>query len=655
MNLRHYYVGCKGWRNQTWIKEESFYPANLDPKDYLAYYAKIFDFVEVNLSGKNRNPANTTTTTTTRAPISSGSSSYYSNIINKFTFRKWAENTPDNFRFAVKLSSEIIGGNDGYTDTNKISNFLEELAPLEKKILAIGIKTPSKLTLNSGKEWLNNILDVCTYHGYSVALEFDHFSWFQDLTYNILKKYNAAVVWCNNNNGCGSYPVVTADFLYLRISQNEKNWIEKIKEREIEEKELDFAIVVVEQPSKANYVLKLLNLSEKKYGHSQWLDRVIMSVDLNAFYPSCEELRDPALKGKPHAVIMTDQQPQHRGDNITKGVVASCSYEARKSGVTSAMALSKAKELCPGLILHPVDMPYYRQVSEKVMSVLEEHSDILEQTSIDEAYLDCTRKIIEDNTTEQFNIQEYATRIKSSVKHECGLLCSIGVAPTKSAAKVASDFNKPDGLTIIYPDKLVKFFKNLEVERISGIGVKTQHILKEEMGIQTIGQLANCDVQRLTERFGKKNGIWMWQVANGRDNERVIPRGDHVSLSTEQTLNRYTTDKKVILSYLNELADEIHERLRREGYEFKTIGIKLVRSDFSIETREMSFANYQNKRESIVSVLEELLDRFYFSNDNSNKRSTATMAVRKVGIKASNLVRMEKKKPPQQKTLLDYL
>jgi DNA polymerase IV (archaeal DinB-like DNA polymerase) len=278
-------------------------------------------------------------------------------------------NTPGNFRFAIRLPLEIIGGNNGTTDTNKISDFLEEFAPLEEKVLAIVIRTSSKLTLNNGREWLDNILDVCTYYGYSIALEFDHFSWFQDLTYSILKKYNVAIVWSsNNNNGSGSYPVVTADFLYLRISQNEKKWIEKIKERETKEKELDFAIVVVEQPSTANYVLKLVDLSEKKYGHSRWLGRVIMSVNLNAFYPSCEELRDPALKGKPHAVIMTDQQPQHIGDNITKGVVASCSYEARKSGVMSAMAL------------------------------------------------DCTKKILEDNTTEQFNIEKYATRIESSIK-----------------------------------------------------------------------------------------------------------------------------------------------------------------------------------------------------------------------------------------------
>ena len=658
MNLRHYYVGCKGWRTQRWVKEEVFYPANLDPKDYLAYYAKVFDFVEVNLNSNNSVISSTTT-----PAVSSGSGIYHSNINNKLPFKKWAENTPSNFRFAIKLHSEIIGDNNYSTGTNNITNILEELAPLEEKILAIVIKAPSKLTLSDGREWLYYILDTCTCHRYSVALEFDHFSWYQDLTYNILNKYNAAIVWSdtnddNNNNhtatGIISNSVVTADFLYLRIARNEKKWIEKIKEREKQEKEIDFAILVVERPSKASHILKLLHLSQKKYGQRQWLGRVIISVDLNAFYPSCEELRDPMLKGKPHAVIMTDQQEQHVGNNITKGVVASCSYEARKYGVTSAMALSKAKELCPGLILHPVDIPYYRQVSEKVMSVLAEYSDILEQTSIDEAYLDCSKKIVEDDSTKQLYIEEYAARVKSSIKQESGLLCSIGVAPTKSAAKIASDFNKPDGLTIIYPDKLMEFLKNLEVEWISGIGVKTQKVLKEEMGIQTIGQLAKCDVQRLTERFGKKNGIWMWQVANGRDSEQVMPREDHVSLSTEQTLNRYTTDKKMILSHLNKLADEIFERVSREGYEFRTIGIKLVRSDFSIETREISFANYQNKHDSIVSVLRGLLDRFYFPDEDHNKRATA-VAVRKVGIKVSNLMRVEKKKPPHQKTLLDYL
>jgi len=387
-------------------------------------------------------------------------------------------------------------------------------------------------------------------------------------------------------------------------------------------------------------VLKLLNLPEKmNTGQNYWIGRVIMCVDLDAFYPSCEELRDSSLVGKPHATIMTDQQ---EGNNITKGVVASSSYEARKLGVRSAMPLSKARELCPSLILKPVDIPYYQQVSNKVMSMLEGYADILEQTGIDEAYLDCTKKVVS-------NIEHYALDIKKTIEDQCNLRSSIGVAPTKSAAKMASDFQKPDGLTIFYPNQLQKFLENLEVERVSGIGAKTQQVLKEEMGIRTIGQLAKYDVQNLMGRFGKKNGLWMWQVANGRDEDPVIPREDHISLSTERTLDSFTKDKKVILRFLlNELVDELYERVTRRGYHFKTVAVKIVRSDFSVETREISYSNFQIRKESIASVVEELLDRFSFDD--------STARIRKVGLKVSKLIRLENKKPSglKQKTLLDY-
>jgi DNA polymerase IV (DinB-like DNA polymerase) len=516
------------------------------------------------------------------------------------------------------------------------------------------IEQPRELTLKDGREWLEEILDICNYHGYSAALEFNHFSWFQDLTYNILKKHNAALIWSDNRYPY--HPVVTADFLYLRITENEKKWIEKIKEKGREEADdIDSVIVVVDSPTKANTVLNVLNLPVRKYDYNQWIGKVIMCVDLNAFFPSCEELRDPMIVGKPHAVIMTEQK-----ENITKGAVASCSYEARNFGVRSAMSLSKAKELCPTLVLRPVDISYYRQVSEKVMNILEEYADVLEQSSIDEAYLDCTnkmmmRRMMTTETATATAIEQYASTIKKAIKERIGLLTSVGVAPTKSAAKIASDFQKPDGLTIIYPDQLQKFFEHLGVERISGIGPKTQQILKE-MGAETIGQLAKHDVQKLIEKFGKKNGIWMWRVANGRDDEAVMPREDHISLSTEQTLDSFTGNKETILKYLNQLVDEIYERIRQQGYEFKTVGVKLVRSDFSIETRETSFSNFQNKRESIASVIEGLLDRFSFV-DSTTTTTTITRTlptVRKVGIKVSNLVRIEKKKPLTQKTLLDY-
>jgi DNA polymerase IV (archaeal DinB-like DNA polymerase) len=572
----------------------------------------------------------------------------YSNKLHddRLLFEKWVTDTPHNLRFTIKLPRYII------EDAYKVDDFLEELAPLKQKVLAVIIESPPpiKLTLaNGGREWLDDVVRTCTYHDYSVACEFNYSSWFQDLTYNLLHKHKAAIAWSNFSSRYSNL-IITANFLYIRINNgNERKWIEKVKEKERElndadRERLDFAIVVVDNPTKANHILRLLDLPIKD-DHTHWIGKVIMHVDLDSFFPSCEELRDPMLKGKPHAVIMTDETKE----NITRGAVASCSYEARKHGVRSAMSLFTARQLCPQLILNPVDKSYYQQISEKVMNLIEGYADVLEQASIDEAYLDCTKKI----TNTQVDIKEYAAKIKDTIRQQCGgLLSSIGVAPTKSAAKIASDFKKPDGLTIIYPDQLQNFLGNLEVYKIAGIGPKTRQALKDEMSIQTIGQLAKCDVQKLMYRFGKKVGLWMWQVANGRDNDSVTPREDNISISTEETLDRATSDKKKIIQHLNGLVNEVYLRVRRHGYEFRTVGVKLVRTDFSIETREISFSNSRNDRESIASVLQGLVDRFSFNNNTNNN---TTITFRKVGIKVSNLIRMEKKKPAQQKTLLDYL
>jgi DNA polymerase IV (DinB-like DNA polymerase) len=176
------------------------------------------------------------------------------------------------------------------------------------------------------------------------------------------------------------------------------------------------------------------------------------------------------------------------------------------------------------------------------------------------------------------------------------------------------------------------------------------------LGIETIGQLAKCDVQRLIDEFGKKNGLWMWQVANGLDTaDAVIPREDNISISSEQTLNRHTRDRDKILKTVNELVDEVYERVSGKNYEFRTVGLKLVKSDFSVETREMSYSNYQNSKESIASVVEGLLNKFSFLSFESNNHDDTTLIIRKVGVKLSNLISIEKKKPPQQKTLLDYI
>ena len=370
---------------------------------------------------------------------------------------------------------------------------------------------------------------------------------------------------------------------------------------------------------------------------NKWAGRVIVCIDLNAFYPSCEELRDPSLKGKAHAVIMTDEK---MGD-IMKGAVSSCSYEARRYGVSSAMSLSKARLLCPDLILHPVDIPYYREISEQVMSAIQGYADTLEQASIDEAFLDCTTRIKSESP------ENYAVKIKNTIKDKCGgLSCSIGVTSTKSAAKIASDFEKPDGLTVVYPSELRKFLESLDVGAVAGIGPKTQRALKD-MGIDTLGQLAKTDVQRLKERFGK-NGFWMWKVANGTDDEVVAPRTDNVSLSTENTLPRYTRDKEAIHEHLDNLVEEIYQRIREHGYLFRTVGIKLVRTNFSVESRVTTFEEFKNDSKSLSSAIGPLLEKFELSENKA--------PVRKVGLLVTHLVREEVilKKKNAQRSLLDY-
>ena len=334
---------------------------------------------------------------------------------------------------------------------------------------------------------------------------------------------------------------------------------------------------------------------------------------------------------------MTDEKTR----DIMKGAVSSCSYEARKYGVSSAMSLSKAKSLCPDLILNPVDIPYYRGISEQVMNSIQEYADTLEQASIDEAFLDYTTRIQSQSP------EAYAAEIKKTIKEKCGgLSCSIGVTTTKSAAKIASDFEKPDGLTVVYPTELKKFLEPLDVGTVAGIGPKTQRALKE-MDIQTLGQLAKADVQILKERFGK-NGYWMWKVANGTDDEIVAPRTDNVSLSTEITLDAYTRDKEKIQKHLGGLVDEIYQRLRGQGYLFKTVGIKLVRTNFSVETRVTTFENFRDDNESISSAIGKLLDKFDLSENRP--------PVRKIGLLVTHLVREEiiKRKKNAQRSLLDY-
>ena len=208
----------------------------------------------------------------------------------------------------------------------------------------------------------------------------------------------------------------------------------------------------------------------------------------------------------------------------------------------------------------------------------------------------------------------------------------------------------------------------LAVDRISGIGIKTTRTLKD-MGIETIGQLSDSNIQKLSDKFGKKQALWMWQIANGKENEPVIPRENNLSLSTEETLLKPLINKKDILNILvNDMADDIYERVRRKGYEFKTVGIKLVRTNFSIETREITFSSYQKNKESIISVMGTLLNRFSLNDDDNNTEEISegdihtangydvnSMYIRKLGIKVSNLLKIDRNGRNPQKSIMDFV
>ena len=686
-----YYVGCSGWKSPEWAK--NFYPAELDSMHYLSYYSKLFNFVHLDL-GKSLFPP------------------------GSIALKKWTNETSDDFRFTIKIPQNLINKTITSGQSESLGKFLEDLQVLKEKILVILLSPPPQVSLqNTGRAWLEEILRNVTYHGFSVAVDFGiNNTWYQELTYNILRRHNSSFAWSHSGYR-HYYPAVTSNFIFLNLDNASINndramrWINLIKQKEKEtgypkyvHNVIDYSIIVLRNPSSVHLIQNLISPKPKSVNSSKdsqkptpttqiWPGKIIMHIDMNAFFPACEELRDSSLKGKAHAVIMT---PERETSLITRGAVASCSYEARKFGVRSAMSLSKAKELCPNLILKPVDKDYYNSVSQQVMRLLEEYADSLEQTSIDEAYIDCTKKILQyqkqnisgDDPVEQkklkntlydssrkydiqegFSIRDFALNIKDSIRVQCnGLICSIGVASNKSVSKIASDFQKPDGLTIVYPQDTLTFLSTLAVDRISGIGTKTTRTLKD-MGIETIGQLSNSNIQKLSDKFGKRQALWMWQIANGKENEPVIPRENNLSLSTEETLLKPLIGKKDILNILvNDMADDIHERVRRKGYEFKTVGIKLVRTNFSIETREITFSSYKKDKESIISVMRTLLNRFSLDDDDNSSEEFSkggihttgsfdvnSMYVRKLGIKVSNLSKIDRDGKNPQKSIMDFV
>jgi DNA polymerase IV (archaeal DinB-like DNA polymerase) len=342
--------------------------------------------------------------------------------------------------------------------------------------------------------------------------------------------------------------------------------------------------------------------------------RVIFHVDLDAFYVSAEVRENPSLKGLP--VVVGADPEGGKG----RGVVVACSYEARKYGLRSGMPISIAYRLCPSATYLRPNWSLYERVSEEVMSTLEGLADKFEQASIDEAFLDVTSKAVDESSA-----KDYALKVKKAVREVHRLTASVGVAPNKSAAKIASDMQKPDGLTLVPFDSIAGFLSPLPVSAVPGIGRKTQEFLKQK-GIEKIGELQKLDGKTLHSWFGK-TGVWLWGVIHGEENIEVRQQEMPKSLSVERTFKEDVPDFTSVRKEVAEASDELARRVKASNLSFRVGGIKIRFRGFETHTRERTLAAQTDSEAALREVADSLLDEF-----EGQKRP-----VRLVGVRVSGL------------------
>ncbi|MCD4716703.1 MAG: DNA polymerase IV [Desulfobacterales bacterium] len=336
----------------------------------------------------------------------------------------------------------------------------------------------------------------------------------------------------------------------------------------------------------------------------------IIHLDMDAFYPAVEALDNPALKGRPVIV----------GGTTRRGVVSSASYEAREFGVHSAQPIAKAVRLCPNGIFLPVRMKRYKEISEQVFEIFRRFTPLVEPLSIDEAFLDVTgsRHLFGDPV-------EIAKNIKQMVVKETGLTVSAGVAPSKFVAKIASDMEKPDGLTVVRPDRVREFLDPLPIKKMWGVGKATQEALGR-LNVRTFKDLSRVPVKLLERRFGK-HGLKMHLLSMGIDERAVVPDQDVKSVGHEETFSNDISDLGAAKKELLSLADKVARRVRQKKITGRTITLKVKYDDFVQITRSATLPKPTDDGPEIYSIACGLLEK-----TDAGKRP-----VRLLGISLSKL------------------
>ena len=349
-------------------------------------------------------------------------------------------------------------------------------------------------------------------------------------------------------------------------------------------------------------------------------DRVVFHIDFDYFFAQCEEIRTPDLKSKPVCVCVFSD----RGGN--SGAIATANYIARKFGVKSGIPIIFAKkrlEERKDAVFLPVDFEYYGEISQKAMEIIKENADIFEYVGKDEAYLDVTDRVKGNFDT----ASHLAQQIKNAIREKLKLSCSIGVSSNKLIAKIASDFRKPDGLTIVSPEKVEEFLEQLKIRAIPGIGKKTEERLTQ-MNFETIKDLKKLDVFTLNKEFGRKHGTYIFNSVRGIDTEPVKEREASIQYSKLSTLKKDSNDYEFLAENLIELCDELYEVIKKNNRTFKSIGIQFIQSDLTSKTKSRMLKNHTSSLEELQKNALRLLKESLEDQKNT---------IRRLGVKVSEL------------------
>lgn len=350
------------------------------------------------------------------------------------------------------------------------------------------------------------------------------------------------------------------------------------------------------------------------------MDRVIIHADFDHFYAQCEETRKSTLRAFPLVVGVFS------GRTEDSGAVATANYVARKYGVSSGMSISLARRRLadvPNATFLPVDFAFYDGISEQAMEIMRSHADIFEYVGRDEAYLDITARASSNYDT----ALHIAQQIKNDIRTKLSLTCSVGISPNRLVSKIASGHQKPDGITLVRPNKIKDFLGPMKIRAIPGIGKKTEMYLKS-IGIKTIEDLRERDVFVLVEALGRKTGTYMHNASLGQDETPVSERAPNVQYSKIGTLEHNSKDFGFISKSLPDLCLKVHSTLVSNARTFRTVGIQLINTDLTTMSRSVTLRKPTSSLDELERAAKELL-----ADALVHKKTL----VRRVGVRVSEL------------------